>query len=127
MSQHMDCQPDFFITLTENDSWPELQAVIREGLNGVHAAAGCKDSEDVHSFGRPALNHPVETVNAFYRRLQMFRRRFIHDPSGSIGHVADYWLRIEYQKRGSLQVHIVVWVRPGTVVPEDVVCRNATL
>ncbi len=40
-----------------------------------------------------------------------------------LGKVLDFWWRREYQKRGAIHIHMVVWFDPQTV-PSDAVCAE---
>ena len=59
-------------------------------------------------------------TQAFYARLDLFIRKVIRDPKGAFGKVTDWWYRIEYQQRGGLHCHMVIWCEPDTV-PADAV------
>ena len=80
--------PDFFVTLTANDNWPEL----KKFLNGV----------------APHFQ-PVETTVLF---MQLFRalKPLLWGNKSVFGHVTDHWQRIEFQNRGALHIHMLLWV-----------------
>jgi len=112
-------KPELFVTLTQNDNWFELQQACgelsREDLDILNnpimqPAIG----------GKSVVQYPVETVVAFYKRLDMFIRSCIHNKKGPFGEVIDYWFRIEYQNRGALHCHMLLWICEDTI-PEDVV------
>lgn len=84
--------PTYFVTLTQNDNWPEIQNL-----------KGCKtfiDLNTVPDYNIPrseeAVLHPTETVIAFFNRLQLFRDSVITN-DGPLGTVKDYWYRVEFQ------------------------------
>ncbi|MCP3664444.1 MAG: AAA family ATPase, partial [Gammaproteobacteria bacterium] len=73
---------------------------------------------------------PAETAVAFKQRLQLFYDRFINDLNGPLGKVVAHWRRTEYQQRGAIHEHVVVWIEHNTE-PENVInaemprgCRN---
>ena len=68
----------------------------------------------------PAMEFPTETVVAFQKRFQLFREKVLEDSNGPLGQVNDYWCRVEYQQRGALHVHMVVWCKPHTI-PDDAI------
>ena len=74
--------PDFFVTLTANDSWPELKWF----LNGV-----------------PSHFRPVESTVIFIHCCGGKEVFFF-------GIVCDHWQRIEFQNRAALHIHILIWV-----------------
>ena len=80
--------PDYFVTLTANDSWPGLKDML-EGV-ATHF-------------------RPVESTLFFmqkYRKVKelLWGRRSV------FGQVTDHWQRIEFQNRGALHVHMLIWV-----------------
>ena len=113
-------KPDFFVTLTQNDAWPELQAHITRGAGQTAKGLDFDESLPKHTCQDPAMEFPTETVVAFHKRFQLLREKVLEDRSGPLGQVNDYWWRIEYQRRGALHVHMVVWCEPDTI-PEDAV------
>ena len=76
--------PDFFVTLTANDSWTEL----KKFLNGV----------------APHFR-PVETAVLFMQRFRALKPLLWGNKS-VFGNVADHWQRIEFQNRGELFISI---------------------
>lgn len=119
LSEFKKRQPDLFVTLTQNDNWPEIRVVIDKGIGASYT---CKSKEylEIKTRGKSPVDYPVEMVIAFYRRLQEFKDRVLKDPEGIFGNVEDYWLRVEYQKRGGLHVHMVLWVEEGSL-PENAI------
>lgn len=113
-------KPHLFITLTQNDSWPELQAHIMSEAG--HSAKGLTFDEPLpeHMAQESAMEFPTETVVAFQKCFQLFREKVQEDSNGPLGQVNDYWWRVEYQRRGALHVHMVVWSEPHTI-PDDVI------
>ena len=116
-------KPDFFVTLTENDSWPELQAHITRGAG--EAAKGLEFDEPLpeHIFQDPAMEFPTETVLAFQKRFRLFREKVLENVNGPLGQVNGYWWRVEYQQRGALHVYMVVWCRPDTILEDAVIAE----
>ena len=52
--------------------------------------------------------------------LKDFKLNVLQKKDGPLGHVVDWWIRKEFQNRGALHVHMVVWCDPETV-PADAV------
>jgi hypothetical protein len=79
-------------------------------------------------------------VIAFHRRFQKFMKMFILKQNDIFGKVTDYWWRMEYQKRGGIHIHMVIWcdkeklAQLGTKIsaemprfdPSDPVLKNLT-
>jgi len=72
----------------------------------------------------PAVDHPVEMVIAFRRRFSKFMKTFVLTENNVLGKVTDYWWRIEYQKRGGIHVHMVVWCDPDKMPKDTQVCAE---
>ena len=82
--------PDFFC-YTANDSWPELKNFLN----------------DVAPHFRP-----VETSILFMQRFRALKP-LLWDNKGVFGRVTDHWQRIEFQNRGALHIHMLLWVDKG--------------
>ena len=120
LSEELNREPDFMITLTQNDYWPELQAAIKGGPGATWTAVDKKEEVLGRYPGEMPVLFPVEMAKAFYRRFDMFMTNIIRNRKGPFGIVQEYWWRVEYQKRGGLHIHMVVWCKPGTV-PANVI------
>lgn len=112
MSCKLGRTPDIFLTLTQNDGWPEAQAVFKDGVR-ARAKIDKKENRPVKCGDNDAVLHP-------YERVETFTNKVLHDKKGLLGEVEDYWYRIEYQSRGGLHVHLVAWCKPDTI-PENVI------
>ncbi|OWA54733.1 hypothetical protein BV898_19133 [Hypsibius exemplaris] len=55
------------------------------------------------------VHFPVEMVEAFCQRFEGFMDRFIRTENNVFGRVRDWWYRMEYQKRGGIHIHMVIW------------------
>ena len=115
-------KPTFFITLTQNDNWPEIQNHIINGP-GYKQPEIDIDSEfelkDIH----PSREFSIETVSAYSNRLKLFKQKVISNPDGPVGKVIDWRDRKEFQSRGAIHNHMVVWCEEGTV-PDNAVCAE---
>lgn len=110
-------KPDFFVTLTQNDGWPELQAYIQSGNKStVETTMKSFDDElECNHNHHPAMDYPTETVVAFQQRFKLFKERVLEKKCGPLGNVVDYWYRFEYQHREALHIHMVVWCEEGSI------------
>ena len=111
-------QPDFFITLTQNDGWPELQTVVKYGYGAYPKVPDGQVHTDAKTSS--TVEYSVETTTAFFKRFEQFKADVLYNEKGPIGKVRDSWYRVEYQGRGAIHVHMVVWCEPDTI-PENVV------
>ncbi len=80
--------PDYFVTLTANDSWPKL----KDMLEGVAAHF-----------------RPVESTLFFMQKYRKVKD-LLWGRKSVFGRVTDHWQRIEFQNRGALHVHMLIWV-----------------
>ena len=112
--------PSLFLTLTQNDNWGELQRCIRDGYcqkkqGEVQYLFNLQEQKKV-GMTRPAIKHGVEAVVAFERRFHLFKKTFLKKGKlGPLGEVSDFWWRREYQGRGAVHVHMVIWIKKGTM------------
>ena len=61
---------------------------------------------------------------AFHKRVAIFRREFLPmGKNGPFGKVPDCWSRFEYQERGRVQLHGVVWCEANSI-PDNVICAT---
>ncbi len=98
--------PTFFVTLTANDlHWPELFMLINPTLT-EEAVAQMSSADRLELLRR----HPLQAVMFFERRLDSFQKNVIMGQEKPLGTIKDYWMRIEFQMRGSPHVHSFWWV-----------------
>ena len=115
-------KPTFFMTLTQNDNWIEIQNYIHNGpgkdgeQRPVHARFQLNDIY-------PGKDYSVETVEAYSNRLKLFKEQVLFNKNGPLGEVIDFWDRKEFQSRGAIHNHMVVWCKEGTV-SDNVVCAE---
>ena len=96
--------PQFFLTLTANEmGWRDLRTATRGAYHG---------------------DRPVEATRQYYRRWSSFKNIFLKKGPSEIGEITHLWYRHEDQSRGSLHIHMAIWVRPGTETP-GVICGMA--
>ena len=112
--------PDFFVTLTVNDAWPHIQATIREGWGAAEKVESINLAESVPDW-QPAGGYPDVSVMAAEERFHWYMSNFLcNSKEAPLGKVVDYVWKKEYQKRGAVHWHMLLWVEPGTI-PDDAV------
>ena len=104
------------LTVTANDSSPEMLAAIRRG-------PFAQPTEEEHieyllqrkrrEQERPAFeNYSLEHVLAFQRRVGALKNNFMQRGACTpLGTIRDWWDRTEAQMRAALHAHILVWMK----------------
>lgn len=115
LSEHLGT-PDYFITFMLNDNWPELQRVFQKGPIEDFNLTHDKSWRNVQmklwlpslSQNRvPITNYTVEACVAFNQRLRKIKEILFDKAGGPLGKLGHYWIRREYQKKGSVHAHMV--------------------
>jgi hypothetical protein len=63
---------------------------------------------------QPVGYHPGVSVMAAEKRYQWFMSILCSDEGGPLGIVQDKVVKKEYQRRGAVHWHMLLWVKPGT-------------
>ena len=97
--------PQYFLTLTAHDLWPQVQATLNGGWGSCASEVEVQGTtvED----RQPVGFHPEISVLAAEKRYNWFM-------SIPLGVVQDLVVKKEYQKRGAVHWHMLVWVEEGT-------------
>ena len=89
--------PTHFITLSAADlQWPELFQLL-----------GLPEGASLSARAAALNSNPLHADWLFWRRVCLFMQAYYVDLLGAV----DYWIRVEYQHRGSPHVHGLVWLR----------------
>ena len=115
-------QPDLFITLTQNDGWKEIRNHAKHGPGHFEEQGDINGLFEYDNVA-PDKSFSIETVVAYNNRLKLFKEKVLFNKNGPLGEVLDFLDRKEFQSRGAIHNHMVVWCKPGTI-PEDVVCAE---
>jgi hypothetical protein len=83
--------PQLFVTLTFNESWPEFEHILRRTTT------------------RLPSNHPWEGVQYFYERIHWLKEKFWRTPLAKIGKLRELVERYEFQLRGAIHTHWLLW------------------
>ena len=100
-SVHAKGPGDLFVTLTTNDSWDVLNSVLQQYGNSS-----------------PVL-HRVDVSEYFFKRFEALHGT-LQGTKSVFGEVEHWWYRVESQNRGALHIHMILWVKEGTM-PDDVI------
>jgi hypothetical protein len=82
--------PHLFLTFTSNDSWPELNEILSKYEN------------------KCPLFNPVDVGEYFIQRFQ-YTMKYIKSKK-LFGNIEHECYRIECQNRGSLHIHLLLWI-----------------
>ncbi|KAG5674477.1 hypothetical protein PVAND_004445 [Polypedilum vanderplanki] len=112
--------PTWFITLSCNDlHWHDIIKAL--------LIADSRPDEDpsqiiIDEVQRLIENYPVVLSRHFSRRVKAFMKYIKKNARVLGGRVIDNWWRIEFQKRGSPHLHLVVWTEnaPSFETPEGI-------
>ena len=102
--------PTLFVTLLADDvHWPEL-GMFLENITYEDAA---KRSD----FRESMCSDPLITATHFERRFKALLKYVIKGPQSPLGSVQDYFVRVEFQNRGSAHYHMFFWIKdiPQTI------------
>ena len=67
----------------------------------------------------------ITGVQMFQCRIEAFFSEYLLNDAHPLGHITDYVITIEFQMRGSLHAHCLLWVKDAPKIdkdPDDVVC-----
>ncbi|KAK3101585.1 hypothetical protein FSP39_004665 [Pinctada imbricata] len=64
-------------------------------------------------------SNPVTVARMFDRRFHFFLHEVILSPCNPIGKVNDYFLRVEFQQRGSPHMHCLFWIEDAPKLNEN--------
>jgi hypothetical protein len=95
--------PHYFITLTCNEyGWKEMKKLI--------SFLERKEISEVQTID--FLNYPIEVTRHFLRKLNYILTKFVYGRKAQLFpfKVRDWWWRLEAQSRGSLHIHMVLWL-----------------
>ena len=95
--------PTLFVTLTADEvsstKWPECSAIedIFTKVTGTDL---------------PHTSMPVENACLFVHRVHIFFKECILGPPAIFGKVTNHVIRFEFQNRGSVHAHCLIWIHP---------------
>ena len=95
--------------------WPDI-------INAILKQQGDKrqaENLDWTEKSRVLKSNPVTVARMFDHRFHIFLRDVILSPAKPIGHVIDYFYRVEFQQRGSPHMHCLFWVKDAPKLSED--------
>ena len=115
--------PNFFLTLTAYDGWPQVQATLRDGWGATATDVEVQDLAKDLSDRQPVGFKPQISVLAAEKRFDWFMSILRSPDGGPLGVVQDSVIKKEYQRRGAVHWHMLIWVEPGTAPKHAVIAE----
>ena len=117
--------PTWFLTFSAADlHWPEMiQAVAVQFRTKLSQKDVLK--MNIAAKIRYLCPNPITGTQMFQHRIEAFFSEYLLSAAHPLGHITDYLIKIEFQMRGSLHVHCLLWVKDAPKIdkhPDDIVC-----
>lgn len=113
--------PTFFITLSAAETkWPELTVMLMKILKNkdiTEDEAMLVPNQEKYDMIR---QDPVTCMRHFDHRYRALFTELIQKENGIFGgyKVKDYFLRMEFQMRGSPHIHALIWLQDAPTIPK---------
>ncbi|XP_063446963.1 uncharacterized protein LOC134726488 [Mytilus trossulus] len=108
--------PTFFASFSSADfRWKEIIETILKQQGDIRKFDELTWDEKC----KVLCSNPVTPARMFDRRFKRFLKDVIMSDAQPIGHVIDYFYRVEFQQRGSPHTHCLFWVEDAPKFNED--------
>ena len=109
MIRQLGC-PTFFLTLSAAETkWPELLRILKEILDDVKLSTDGALELQWNERAELIRRDPVTCARYFdHRSKELFR--VLRSEVCPLGKLTDFYMRIEFQQRGSPHVHSLLWI-----------------
>ena len=100
--------PHLFCTFSPDEqSYPELHAFLKN----MSYEKACEQLYDGYSFSSDISDDPLRVIQHLERRMDALLKFIINGPLLPFGSkVVDYFIRREFQQRGSVHYHVLFWL-----------------
>ncbi len=106
--------PTWFVTLSPGDAyWPEIFQAIDPTLTADHLSRMTKTEKLKLVYANP---HIVATI--FYERFELLKKYLFNGTAQQLGKIQDMYYKFEWQQRGCVHVHILLWSDLGARAEE---------
>ncbi len=122
-------EPTWFITLSARDlEWPDMINALLYAKHSNYSKRSLNkfvsqvSNLDFKARSKLLHDHPVVAARQFSRRFNALMKYLKKNDKILGGKIIDYWYRVEFQKRGSPHIHMLVWIKdaPAFNTPEGV-------
>ena len=103
--------PTWFCSLSAADTkWPGLLRVLSKQL--WHKELSDEDLSNLTWVEKCKLvkSDPVTCARYFHNRVQVFFEQVLQSELKPLGHIRDFFYRVEFQQRGSPHIHMLLWI-----------------
>ena len=109
MIRQLGC-PTFFLTLSAAETkWSELLRILKEILDGDELSTDTVLDLQWNERAQLIRRDPVTCARYFdHRSKELFK--VLRSEVSSLGKLTDFYMRIEFQQRGSPYVHSLLWI-----------------
>ncbi|XP_006815908.1 uncharacterized protein LOC102803256, partial [Saccoglossus kowalevskii] len=109
--------PTWFCSFSSADlRWKEIVETILHEQGDYSTSANDLDWSQKCEILR---QNPVTAARMFDHRFHYFLTHVIMSSARPIGHIKDYFYRVEFQQRGSPHTHCLFWVENAPIVDND--------
>jgi len=115
--------PTFFATFAAAETrWTDLLLLLckKDGRNITKMTLKIYHGwTSVNQFNFSYPENPTTCARHFHYRTQLFLNNILKTSVSLIGQLNDYFIRVEFQQRGSPYLHCLFWVKDATVYGID--------
>ena len=111
--------PTWFMSLSSADTrWSFLLKALSQ-LDGINLSDEEVAKLSWNEKTKLVQKDPITCSRIFDERVRKFIQIFLKSSHDPIGHVTDYFYRVEFQQRGSPHIHMLVWIDNAPKYPKD--------
>ncbi|XP_060561861.1 uncharacterized protein LOC132721554 [Ruditapes philippinarum] len=102
--------PTWFMSLSSADTrWIDLLKVLSK-LNNIEYSEEQISNMTWENKIKLIQKDPVTCSRYFDQRVQQFIKIILKSSHNFLGHMSDYFFRVEFQQRGSPHIHMLIWI-----------------
>ena len=111
--------PTWFMSLSSADTrWSFLLKALSQ-LDGIILSDEEVAKLSWNEKTKLVQKDPITCSRIFDERVRKFIQIFLKSSHDPVGHVTDYFYRVEFQQRGSPHIHMLVWIDNAPKYPKD--------